>query len=773
MKTNIKNLMTILMLAIMLLCGLAATADAVIVAAPGVSITIANRATTSQKFGGDITITGTASTGITYTVVASSSVKNETTVNGVVTANYATFTTTGADTQAPTISSTVVAPGNTKVTVYLTDNSGSAAVDISSNVAASNTKITSVTKDGVPISGTITNDVVNVASIFTPTIPFAAGIYNITLNVADLAGNTAIRSTIFIVSPPSGLIIAAPGVSITIANNATTSQKFGGDITVTGTASDMVVGSTISLTCPSGLKFDTNVALQLGTSNSMNVSMNGFAVSLYTGSGYTAGYSSDGKTIKLNVDSAPSTGTGTVKFRSNMGSNSDLGVLPSNRNDTSIDSTSLQFSVVTNGDTASPVTTTIGTINILKVPTILSARFADSTHFTIQFNCNIDSSTATGHSTALGSGKDYSTAASIYGLYIGNAVTTVTNATAAIDGSDPTKVNVTIYTGAIRTDNTSIIQTTTTNQQFVNSADTATTPTITSKQANAPHTAVNIVIECSGRPDITVGTVNACNSGAQIEVPVTISDTAGRHDTSFSVSFDKTKLQYTETSSGTMGASILKASVADINAAGKVQPIVMFEDDGATSGTIFKFKFTLLSNIAEGSELLLLIDDLEHGASSSSCSTWADVISTYNQYVSGIINWSDVIACYQAYDTSSVTYCGISGTVACSAPTLISLSSFTAVPADRKVVIEWVTESEIDNAGFNLYRAESEDGEYIKLNADLIPSEGSAMAGEEYMYIDEELDNHQTYYYLLEDMDLYGITRLHGPVSATPRRLYR
>jgi len=307
--------------------------------------------------------------------------------------------------------------------------------------------------------------------------------------------------------------VAAPGVSITIANRATTSQKFGGDITITGTSSDMVNGSTIALSCPSGLKFDTsNVALQIGTNISVT---GGFSLSLYAGTGYTAGYSSDGRTIKLNVDAAPSTGTGTVKFRSNIGSNNDLGVLPSNASDTSINSTGLSFSLVTNGDTGSPVTSTVGTINILKVPTITSATFTDSTHFTVQFNCSIDSSTAASHSTALGSGKDYSTAASIYGLYIGTAATGVTDATAALDGSDATKVNVTITTGALNTDGSSTVQTTTTSQQFVNSSDnTATTPTMTSKHADAPHTAVYIIPATAAISSISVSkTTVGCSTG--------------------------------------------------------------------------------------------------------------------------------------------------------------------------------------------------------------------------------------------------------------------
>ena len=42
----------------------------------------------------------------------------------------------------------------------------------------------------------------------------------------------------------------------------------------------------------------------------------------------------------------------------------------------------------------------------------------------------------------------------------------------------------------------------------------------------------------------------------------------------------------------------------------------------------------------------------------------------------------------------------------------LTLSSFTASPKTNKVVLQWSTESEIDNAGFNLYRANSENGNY-------------------------------------------------------------
>ncbi|MCX5885086.1 MAG: DUF1566 domain-containing protein [Proteobacteria bacterium] len=103
-------------------------------------------------------------------------------------------------------------------------------------------------------------------------------------------------------------------------------------------------------------------------------------------------------------------------------------------------------------------------------------------------------------------------------------------------------------------------------------------------------------------------------------------------------------------------------------------------------------------------------------------------------------------------------------------PTLITLSSFTASPSDRTVILKWTTESEIDNAGFNLYRAESEEGEYVKINTSLILAEGSPTQGATYQFIDEGVKNRTTYYYKLEDIDLNGTSTMHGPVSAEPRK---
>jgi hypothetical protein len=109
------------------------------------------------------------------------------------------------------------------------------------------------------------------------------------------------------------------------------------------------------------------------------------------------------------------------------------------------------------------------------------------------------------------------------------------------------------------------------------------------------------------------------------------------------------------------------------------------------------------------------------------------------------------------------------GLVTCE--TLITLSAFDAVPANRSVTLQWTTASEIDNAGFNIYRSEG-NGSYEKINSTLIPAKGSPTEGASYDFVDDDVQNRKIYSYKLEDVDLNGVTTEHGPVRATPKLLY-
>jgi len=107
----------------------------------------------------------------------------------------------------------------------------------------------------------------------------------------------------------------------------------------------------------------------------------------------------------------------------------------------------------------------------------------------------------------------------------------------------------------------------------------------------------------------------------------------------------------------------------------------------------------------------------------------------------------------------------------CAPVTAITLVSFTARAANGGVTLAWETGTEIDNAGFNLYRATSTDGPYTQINDALIPAEGDAVAGASYTFLDTP--GYGTFYYQLEDVDYYGVSTLHGPVEATVARPFR
>jgi hypothetical protein len=103
---------------------------------------------------------------------------------------------------------------------------------------------------------------------------------------------------------------------------------------------------------------------------------------------------------------------------------------------------------------------------------------------------------------------------------------------------------------------------------------------------------------------------------------------------------------------------------------------------------------------------------------------------------------------------------------------VIALASFTGIPGNREVTLVWLTETEIGNAGFNIYRAETENGTYVRLNTSLIPAQGTSASGSTYAYTDTDLMNRRTYSYKLEDVDIHGVATSHGPVSATPLFIY-
>lgn len=107
------------------------------------------------------------------------------------------------------------------------------------------------------------------------------------------------------------------------------------------------------------------------------------------------------------------------------------------------------------------------------------------------------------------------------------------------------------------------------------------------------------------------------------------------------------------------------------------------------------------------------------------------------------------------------------GTINVVGPTLVTLVSFTATEFNEKVRLKWETATEIDNAGFNIWRSEGDSNTFVKINELFIIAQGDETIGEKYFFTDLDVVPGKTYHYQLEDVEFDGDSTLHGPISVT------
>jgi len=86
----------------------------------------------------------------------------------------------------------------------------------------------------------------------------------------------------------------------------------------------------------------------------------------------------------------------------------------------------------------------------------------------------------------------------------------------------------------------------------------------------------------------------------------------------------------------------------------------------------------------------------------------------------------------------------------------VNLSSFQARAGYGNIQLEWTTASEENNAGFYLMRSEDPEGEFVRLNSELIEGSGNANTSNSYSYTDAEIASEVTYYYKLYSVDYNG-----------------
>ena len=110
-------------------------------------------------------------------------------------------------------------------------------------------------------------------------------------------------------------------------------------------------------------------------------------------------------------------------------------------------------------------------------------------------------------------------------------------------------------------------------------------------------------------------------------------------------------------------------------------------------------------------------------------------------------------------------------------PAPVMLSNFSANRTSAGVILTWVTQSELDNAGFNILRSQTQQGPFVKVNPTLISGAGTTAERHTYTWTDTTTKPNAVYYYRIEDVSLSGhrqhlaTVRLRGDVSAIGKHL--
>ena len=105
-------------------------------------------------------------------------------------------------------------------------------------------------------------------------------------------------------------------------------------------------------------------------------------------------------------------------------------------------------------------------------------------------------------------------------------------------------------------------------------------------------------------------------------------------------------------------------------------------------------------------------------------------------------------------------------------PLPVTLSYFRAEHTDAGVLLKWTTESEVDNAGFYIYRSQGKDGEFKVVNPTMLQGAGTTGERNRYTWTDTTAKPNTVYYYRIEDVSHAGVreqlatVRLRGFVSA-------
>ncbi len=87
--------------------------------------------------------------------------------------------------------------------------------------------------------------------------------------------------------------------------------------------------------------------------------------------------------------------------------------------------------------------------------------------------------------------------------------------------------------------------------------------------------------------------------------------------------------------------------------------------------------------------------------------------------------------------------------------------------------LKWSTASEVDNFGYDVYRGDSEEGPFERLNPDPVPGAGTTDEPTYYRFVDDTIDPYKTYFYYIESISMGGVRERFTPVFPSKPKLVR
>ncbi len=239
--------------------------------------------------------------------------------------------------------------------------------------------------------------------------------------------------------------------------------------------------------------------------------------------------------------------------------------------------------------------------------------------------------------------------------------------------------------------------------------------------------------------------------------------------------YDDQEGQYTVTPPGT------NLNIVFVPVAGQPQIVIIVEhsDDEENEsvqlfpnpsalGAYFKFTFADAAVLGAGGELTLQFPNQPGQIWYRQGANWMPIPWDYIEFIAGT-EYSYIIDLTALFGREGVRsgvieFAGDNGI-----DTLpVELSSFTAnVTANMFVELQWISETETNMLGYNVYRSsESSIKNADVINRNIIPANNSSSTTI-YTFVDEDVYPGETYYYWLQNVDLDLTNSFHGPVAIT------